>query len=294
MHPKLAPFFQGREHFYPKALETGYPRVFNAIIDKWGNPELENYLEDLMVDKRGGRQGFPPDVMNDILTLSRIHGHVQSVKMAGVRKKEDVWSHEPIKKALQAEQIGYSKEGLFRSAELGNERALALFVKAGIDLELKNAGDWTPLIIAVSGGKLKAANMLISAGANVNAGDSQGLTALHWAAFKGFPRLAELLVEKGADVDARSNLGLTPLSQAVTSAHTETVNILLAKRANVNAADSDGLTPLHKAVADSNLEVVKLLVAAGADPQAKSVKGLTPAAIARQRNKPDIMAMLSA
>lgn len=294
MHPKLAPFFQGREHFYPKTLETGYPRVFNEIINKWGSPDMEAYLGDLMVDKRGGRQGFPPDVMNDILTLSRIHDHVQSLKMADARKKEDIWGHEPIKKALAAEQIDYSKEGFFRAAELGNERAIALFLKTGIDLETKNPGGWTPLIMASAGGKLKAIIELINAGANVNASDPQGLTPLHWAAFKGFPKLTELLVDKGADVNARSTLGLTPLSQAVVSSHAEIVSILLNMRANVDAADSDGLTPLHKAVADGNLDIVKLLVAAGADREAKSTRGQTPVTIARQRNKPNIIAALSA
>jgi tankyrase len=294
MHPKLAPFFQGREQFYPKLLEEGYSRVFNEILNKWGSPEMETYLEDLMVDKRGGRQGFPPDVMNDILTLSRIHDHVLSLKMAHVKKKEDIWGSEPIKKALQAEQIDYSKEGFFRAAELGNERAIAIFLQTGIDLETKNSGGWTPLIIAAAGGKLKAVIELINAGANVNAHDPQGLTALHWAAFKGYPKLTELLVNKGADVNVKSNLELTPLSQAVTSGHVESVSILLNMRANVNAADSDGLTPLHKAVADGNLEIVKLLVAAGADREAKSNRGMTPVTIAKQRNKPDIIAALSA
>jgi ankyrin repeat protein len=293
MHPKLAPFFKGREQFYPKTLEEGYPRVFNEILNKWGSSEMEIYLGDLMVDKRGGRQGFPPDVMNDILTLSRIHDHVQSLIMAGNKKKEDIWGSEPIKKALQAEQIDYSKEGFFRAAELGNERAIAIFLKTGIDLETKNSGGWTPLIIASAGGKLKAIIELINGGANVNATDPQGLTSLHWAAFKGYPRLTELLIDKGADVNAKSNLQLTPLSQAVTSGHAEIVSILLNMRANINAADGDGLTPLHNAVADGNLEIVKLLVAAGADREAKSNRGLTPGVIAKQRNKSDIIAALS-
>lgn len=294
MHPKLEQFFKGREHFYPKTLEEGYPRVFNEILSRWGSPEMESYLEDLMVDKRGGRQGFPPEVMNDILTLSRIHDHVQSLIMAGNKKKEDIWANEPIKKALQAEQIDYSNEGFLRAAELGNERAIAIFLKTGIDLEIKNSGGWTPLIIASAGGKLKAVIELINAGANVNASDPQGLTALHWAAFKGYPRLTELLVDKGADVNAKSNLELTPLSQAVTSGHAEIVSILLSMRANIDAGDTDGLTPLHKAVSDGNLEIVKLLVAAGADRQAKSKRGLTPVAIAKQRNKAEIIAELSA
>ena len=76
MHEKIARYFESKEQFYPAALEAKYPRIFNRIMDLWGMQELEDYFADLMVDKRGGRQGFPPDVLNDILTLSRVHGRI--------------------------------------------------------------------------------------------------------------------------------------------------------------------------------------------------------------------------
>jgi uncharacterized protein len=293
MHPKLEPFFKDREQFYPVQLETKYPRVFNEIISRWGGPEMDTFFEDLFVDKRGGRQGFPPEIMNDLMTLSRIHEHIQNIRNAKNKKKEDVWGHEPVKKALQAEQIEYSQEGFFRSAELGNERAIAIFLSTGIDIETKNPSGWTPLIVACAGGKLKAALTLINAGANVNAADAQGFTALHWAAFRGFPKLTELLAEKGADVNAHSNMQLTPLSQAVMSGHAETVSVLLKMAANPNAADGDGLTPLHKAVADGQVEMVKLLLAAGGDSKAKSKRGLTPVDIATQRKRTEILALMA-
>jgi hypothetical protein len=76
MHEKIARYFEGKEQFYPAELEAKYIRIFNRIMELWETVELEEYLSELMVDKRGGRQGFPPDVLNDILTLSRIHGRI--------------------------------------------------------------------------------------------------------------------------------------------------------------------------------------------------------------------------
>jgi hypothetical protein len=293
MHPKLAPFFQGREQFYPRHLEANYSRIFNKIIGMWGTPELDAFINDLFVDKRGGRQGFPAEVMNDILVLSRIHERMQQMKAEGARKKEDAWNNESLRRALQGEQIDFTKEGFFRAIELNNERAVQIFIRGGIDLEVKNAGGWTPLIAAAAAGNLNAAKALIEAGADVNARDSQGLTALHWAAFKGYPRVTELLADKGADVNAKSNMGLTPLSQAAVWGHAEVVEVLLLKGANVDDSDGDGLTPLHKAVSDGHAAVVKLLVAAGADREAKTPRGLTPAAIAKQKNNPAVIAALS-
>lgn len=293
MHPKLAPFFQGREQFYPQHLEAKYSRIFNKILAMWGTPELDGFLGELFMDKRGGRQGFPSEVMNDILILSRIHEHVQQMKEAGARKKEDPWGNESVRRALQGEQIDFTKEGFFKAIELGNQRAVEIFIRGGIDLEVRNAGGWTPLTAAASAGNLKATTALLDAGANIDSRDSQGLTPMHWAAFKGFPSVTKILAEKGADINAKSNMGLTPLSQAAVWGHTEAVAVLLDKGARVNEADDDGLTPLHKAVADGHVEVVKLLAAAGADQEAKSARGLTPAAIAKQRNNSAVIAALS-
>lgn len=293
MHPKLAPFFQGREQFYPRHLEAQYSRIFNKIIAMWGTPDLDGFLNELFMDKRGGRQGFPADVMNDILVLSRVHERVQHIKEEGGRKKEDAWKNESLRRALQGEQVEFTKEGFFRAIELSNERAVQIFIKGGIDLEVKNSSGWTPLIAAASVGNLNAVAALIEAGADLLARDAQGLSALHWSAFKGFSRVTELLAEKGADVNARSAMGLTPLSQAALWGHAEVVSVLIGKGARVNQADDDGLTPLHNAVSDGHAEVVGLLLAAGADRESKSARGVTPAAMAKQKNNPAVVAAFS-
>ena len=291
MHPNLAKYFEGgREQFYPTVLETKFARVFNKIISMWGNPELDAYLDGLMVDKRGGRKGFPMDAMNDILLLSRLH--MQVLAKLGAQGKGG-FSNQMIKRELENEKLEYSPSGFFRAIEAGNERAVRLFMSSGMDPTMKNGSGWTPLIASAIAGNLQAAQALIGAGAEVNARDPQGYTPLHWAAFKGYPRVTEILLAKGADVNARSNLGLTPLLQAAVCGHEEIVKMLLAQGAAIDAVDDEGWTALHKAVGDGHAGVVKILLEAGASREAKNGRGQTPAVLAAQRKNAAVIAAIS-
>lgn len=54
----------------PNALAIKFPRIANRLADIWKRPlHCERYLDDLMIDRRGGRQGFPSDVAADIARL---------------------------------------------------------------------------------------------------------------------------------------------------------------------------------------------------------------------------------
>jgi hypothetical protein len=54
----------------PRALATHYPRIFNKIAELWARPLLcEKYLDELLMDERGTRKGFPPDVANELTAL---------------------------------------------------------------------------------------------------------------------------------------------------------------------------------------------------------------------------------
>lgn len=55
MNEKILKIVQGEEHLYPHALEERFPRILSRIIELWDTPEIEEYLLDLMVDRRGGR-----------------------------------------------------------------------------------------------------------------------------------------------------------------------------------------------------------------------------------------------
>jgi hypothetical protein len=54
----------------PIALLRKYPRIANLLARDWNDPlECQRYLDELLIDRRGGRRGFPADVHGDLLAL---------------------------------------------------------------------------------------------------------------------------------------------------------------------------------------------------------------------------------
>lgn len=62
----------------PKEIQPGglvqrFPRITNKLAELWSKPlYCEKYLDALMLDHRGSRKGFPPDVAKEIADL-KIH-----------------------------------------------------------------------------------------------------------------------------------------------------------------------------------------------------------------------------
>jgi CheY-like chemotaxis protein len=55
------------------ALEQRYPRVTLELVERWGKPSLEGFLDNLILDSRGNRQGFAPEAMEELLLLYNVH-----------------------------------------------------------------------------------------------------------------------------------------------------------------------------------------------------------------------------
>lgn len=57
-------------HVRPHALARHYPRIVNRLAEIWQRPlQCESFLDELMMDKRGSRNGFPRDVAREIAAL---------------------------------------------------------------------------------------------------------------------------------------------------------------------------------------------------------------------------------
>jgi hypothetical protein len=56
--------------FRPQTLPIRFGRIANLLAATWDNPkECTAYISSLLHDDRGGRQGFPPEVMQDLRDL---------------------------------------------------------------------------------------------------------------------------------------------------------------------------------------------------------------------------------
>ena len=54
----------------PNRLCAAFPRIVNRLAFLWRDPGLtEHYLEELLVPRRSGRQGFPADVSAELAAL---------------------------------------------------------------------------------------------------------------------------------------------------------------------------------------------------------------------------------
>ncbi len=58
------PLQAGKTH-----LERNHPHIVNSLRLLWGYPEGHTYLTRLLVDQRGGRQGFSREVFSEIAEL---------------------------------------------------------------------------------------------------------------------------------------------------------------------------------------------------------------------------------
>jgi hypothetical protein len=54
-------------------VARGFPRIAAKIRELWGKRALDDYFAALVVDERGSRQGFPPEVLTAILEIARLH-----------------------------------------------------------------------------------------------------------------------------------------------------------------------------------------------------------------------------
>lgn len=58
------------EKVRPILLSDRYPRIVNNLSKVWEKTlACHDYLDSLILDDRGGRQGFPPDVMLELFQL---------------------------------------------------------------------------------------------------------------------------------------------------------------------------------------------------------------------------------
>jgi ankyrin repeat protein len=256
---------------YPHQLVARYPHVAQHIELLWNNAEaVADYFSELMIPSRPNRQGFPPEVAAEIMSLSVAFDRIGSVVFAEEVPKPVSstmtyqWDSESLIEDKEGRGFAFTREGFAKAAEQGNREVCARFVEAGFDVDTRDARDWTPLMIAAFYGREPLALMFLDCGANLFAKDLDGYTPLHWAAFSGYREVVKLLLERGLPANVMSNAGISPLLQAAARGHLGVISLLLHHQANPNLNASDGSSPLLKAVANNHLEVATVLLNAGA------------------------------
>jgi hypothetical protein len=113
--------------------------------------------------------------------------------------------------------------------------------------------------------KDRAAALLIAKGADVNARGGKGLTALHRAAFKDCVPMVTLLLENGADINVRDTMyDCTPLEWAALSGARRAARVLVDNGADPEASMfklESGIQHLHASLnPDAGVRILSALV----------------------------------
>lgn len=153
--------------------------------------------------------------------------------------------------------------GLFDAAYRGDMAAVRRFLDEGADPDYRNAGGWTPLMIAAAERRLDIVVTLLEAKADANLRNAYGRTALMFASRYGQLAIVEALLAAGADPNAvpTDATGWTALVAAASEGHAAVVRALLAHGADVSIRTRDGLTALDIARAAGRAETARMLEA---------------------------------
>lgn len=234
------PLFEAMGADYPANLEASYGRILARIIELWDSPAILDYFSDLLIDKRGGRKGFPGDVLKDLIMLREFH-ELETFRAA--ERKEDAFCQ------LEERGIPLDKAGFLQVFREGKQEEVDLFVRAQIPLPADDGG--TPLLLAaLKRGHTVVAKIVLGAGVEVNSRDAVGLTPLLVACGKttiGYKTIAEGLIAKGANVNVRHRLGFTPLLLALSGGMFDIAQMLIEHGADIHATTAKNETTLDLA-----------------------------------------------
>ena len=154
----------------------------------------------------------------------------------------------------------------------------------------------TALHSASSEGHLQVVRYLLRYGVDVNLRDSGLETPLLLACWRKHYDVVQCLLEHGADVDLRDQFQHTPLMFA-TSCRVDVVRLLLEHNPEANAQDKDGLTALHHTIRYGSkvdrFQIVQLLLKHGANANVRDHRLQTPLhLVSRRADLLDILRIL--
>ncbi len=158
----------------------------------------------------------------------------------------------------------FTAEDFVRASRAGDEKAVGLFLDAGMNVNSATASGTTPLLGAAENNATAVIELLTRQGAAFDQKDKEGWTPLMKAIYGGKVEAVKLLADESK---ADLNRGLLLASLL---GHTDVARVLLKHGAEVDAAGPEGRTPLSWARQSGNAELEKLLLEAGADSTAAS------------------------
>lgn len=186
------------------------------------------------------------------------------------------------------EDGGFKWTLLMHAIFLQDDALVEAIVKAGANLEIRNEGGDTALMLASRHGFPAATRAILDSEnfVNVDELDGSGKTALMIAVDSGARGVVQEFASPPRGINGRGSGERTALINAAMSGSVEMVNLLISAGANIDAVDDEGKNSLMHAAINGDAATVLLLLSFGASVLAIDNNGQTAKDLAMQSGSP--------
>ena len=175
--------------------------------------------------------------------------------------------------------LGTGMISLHYAVYFGNETVVDYVLKNGIDLNVKDKRNLTPVWFSVSGGRPAMLKKLIALGADLKVQNPAGDNLLFRAVNSGNLETIDVLLGHGFDVGMKNSWGGTPAIYAARTGNVDVIKFLASRGADLKAVNGN-FTLLHEAVFSGRTEAVEYFLDQGLDVNAHFGEGITPLLLA--------------
>lgn len=253
----------------------GYQAIHEAV---WLGEDTTDYVDTVRVLVAGGVELSRPSVDEGLTPL----------EMAQERRYPALEA--VLRRALDPAKVTRPNAALLRAAGRGEADEVARALRAGAELDTRDALGRTPLLLAVTQDRVDVARLLVAMGADPDALDRQHDTPWLVTGVTGSVPMVEALLPGKPDLKILNRYGGTSLIPASERGHVDYVRRVLRTGIDIDHVNRLGWTALLEAVilgdgGKDHQEIVRLLLAAGADPSIEDEDGVTALEHARARGQ---------
>lgn len=155
---------------------------------------------------------------------------------------------------------------------------LKFFLDQGLNPDVQDDEEMSPLLYAVISEDIKAARILLENGADINF-DPRGkiMPALHQVLYQKSTKMLPVLLSYQPDLNLNEDyMGYSPLHISVNTKNIDFISYLINKGVAIDNTDKKGRTSLLWAALWGHPQIITILVENGADINSQAKEGYTP------------------
>ncbi|NYJ02179.1 hypothetical protein HNR19_002877 [Nocardioides thalensis] len=259
----------------------GYQAVHEAV---WLGEDDADYATTVRVLAAGGVELDRPSVEERLTPL-------QMARERGFAGLERVLTRMTTGRPADADAA------LLEAARTGDPDGAAAALRAGADIEVRDAAGRTPLLLAATYDRVEVARLLVALGADPDALDDRHDTPWLVTGVTGSVAMLETLLPAGPDLTIENRFGGLSVIPASERGHVDYVRRVVRTPIDIDHVNRLGWTALLEAVilgdgGPAHQEVVRILLSAGADRSIPDADGVTALDHAERRGFEEIARLL--